>query len=147
MEELIRKTGIPPEQFATLVHPSAEVVSSAKLGRGNVISFGARIGPEVVVADHVWVGVGTSIGHDCQVGAYTHFCDGVIIAGGVIVGAQCYLGIRAITHQYIEVGQGSLIGMGAVVMRNVPEYAIMSGNPAKNIQHMGDNRLRPSSPQ
>ena len=48
--------------------------------------------------------------------------------------ADCYLGQACTVKQFVRVGKGSLIGMGAVVLRDVPPNAVMAGNPARRLK-------------
>ena len=56
--------------------------------------------------------------------------SGVRLAGGVHVEADCYLGQACTIRQNLRIGRRSLIGMGAVVLKDVPEESVMAGNPA-----------------
>ena len=54
--------------------------------------------------------------------------------GPTVVGNDVYLGYQAIILSGVRVGNGAVIGAGAVVTQNVPDYAIMGGNPARIIK-------------
>jgi acetyltransferase-like isoleucine patch superfamily enzyme len=49
----------------------------------------------------------------------------------VTLGAQAYVGSGAALRPGITVGEGALIGMGAVVLRDVPAGVVIVGNPAR----------------
>lgn len=51
----------------------------------------------------------------------------------VIVGNDVWIGTRAILLPEVKVGDGAIVGAGAVVTHNVPPYAIVVGVPAKVI--------------
>jgi maltose O-acetyltransferase len=59
----------------------------------------------------------------------------------ITIGDDVWIGTRAILLPGVTVGRGAIIGAGAVVTRDVPEYAIVAGNPARVI------RYRKSPPQ
>jgi acetyltransferase-like isoleucine patch superfamily enzyme len=46
----------------------------------------------------------------------------------------CYLGQACAIKQYLRIGRGSLIGMGSVVVRDVPPNSVMVGNPARKLR-------------
>lgn len=73
-------------EWQTVVHPSAHVDPSAKLGRGTVVFAGAVVQPDAVIGDHVIVNTGATVDHDCVVGDYAHLAPGVHLAGSVHVG-------------------------------------------------------------
>lgn len=52
----------------------------------------------------------------------------------VVIGNNVWLGKSAIVLPGVTVGDGAIIGAGAVVTKDVPEYAIVAGNPAKFIR-------------
>jgi acetyltransferase-like isoleucine patch superfamily enzyme len=55
-------------------------------------------------------------------------------AGSVVVGNDVWIGTRAIILSGVTIGDGAIIGAGAVVTRNVPPYAVVAGVPAKVIR-------------
>lgn len=74
-------------------------------------------------------------------------CSGVTLAGFVHVEAGCYLGQACTIKQYVRIGRGSLIGMGAVVLRDVPPNSVMVGNPARPlIAGSVQPKTRPGTP-
>lgn len=50
------------------------------------------------------------------------------------IGSNCFIGARSIIMPGIRVGNGSIVGAGAVVTRDVPANVIVAGNPAKVIR-------------
>ena len=52
----------------------------------------------------------------------------------VIIGDDVWIGTRVIILPGVRVGTGSIIGAGAVVTKDVPDYAIVGGVPAKIIK-------------
>jgi acetyltransferase-like isoleucine patch superfamily enzyme len=54
--------------------------------------------------------------------------------GPTIVGNDVYIGYHAIVLSGVKVGNGVIIGAGAVVTQNIPDYAIVGGNPARVIK-------------
>lgn len=60
--------------------------------------------------------------------------SGVNLAGYVHVEADCYLGQGCTCRQNIRIGRGSLIGMGSVVVKDVPPNSVMVGNPARKLR-------------
>lgn len=73
------------------------------------------------------------------IGDYTAISDAIIMAhdgkrrtkADTVIGKRCYIGMSAFINCGIHIGNGATIGAGAVVMRNVPPYAIVVGNPGK----------------
>lgn len=53
----------------------------------------------------------------------------------VIIGDDVWIGARAIILPGVNIGRGAIIGAGAVVTRNVPDYAIVGGSPARLLRY------------
>lgn len=56
------------------------------------------------------------------------------------IGNDVWIGTNAILKAGINVGNGAVIGMGSVVTKDVPPYAIVAGNPAKIIRFRFDKK-------
>jgi sugar O-acyltransferase (sialic acid O-acetyltransferase NeuD family) len=128
---VVAGTGLPPERFATLVHPAASVSAFARLGRGVCVHFGVSVGGGAVVGDHVCLSPGSIVGHDATLGEYTLVAPGAVLSGFVRTGRCCYVGARAVVRQDLRVGDGALVGMGAVVVRDVEAGSRVAGNPGR----------------
>lgn len=60
--------------------------------------------------------------------------DGYITTGGIEVGKWCWIGARVTLLDGVKIGEGAVIGAGAVVREDVPPYMLAAGIPAKNIR-------------
>jgi acetyltransferase-like isoleucine patch superfamily enzyme len=73
------------------------------------------------------------------IGDFTQISDAIIMAhdakrkvkADTVIGKHCYIGIAAVVNCGIRIGNGATIAAGAVVIKNVPPYAIVVGNPGK----------------
>jgi UDP-N-acetylglucosamine acyltransferase len=71
------------------------------------------------------------IPHDASIGDFVTMATNSIIGGGCVVNNYAYLGLGSITHQWLEIGDYSMIGMQAVNNRDVPPYCTVVGVPSK----------------
>jgi sugar O-acyltransferase (sialic acid O-acetyltransferase NeuD family) len=131
--QLIARTALPADRFATLVHPQAGVSSRAQLGRGVVINYGASVAGHVTVGDQVWVGPRCVIGHDTVIEPFALLAPAAVVSGHCAIGEASYVGAGATIRQQVRVGSGALVGMGAVAVKDVPPRAVVAGNPARPI--------------
>jgi len=118
-------------EWQTVVHPSAHVDPSAKLGRGTVVFAGAVVQPDAVIGDHVIVNTGATVDHDCVVGDYAHLAPGVHLAGSVRVGEGAFLGIGSVVSPGVRIGRWTTLGAGAVAIRDLADGAVAVGVPAR----------------
>jgi sugar O-acyltransferase (sialic acid O-acetyltransferase NeuD family) len=117
-------------EWQTVVHPSAWVHHSVKLGRGTVVFAGAVVQPDAVIGDHVIVNTGATIDHDCVIGDYAHLAPGVHLAGSVQVGEGAFLGIGSVVIPGVKIGRWSTLGGGAVATRDLADGVVAVGVPA-----------------
>jgi acetyltransferase-like isoleucine patch superfamily enzyme len=130
----IKGVTIPRERLATIVDPSSFVARTASIGAGCVIFPNCFIGRGAKLGDWVFSLSGSIINHDCVLEDCVTLCSGVTLAGAVHVEDHCYLGQGCNIKQYLKIGRNSLIGMGAVVVKEVPPNAVMAGNPARKMR-------------
>jgi sugar O-acyltransferase (sialic acid O-acetyltransferase NeuD family) len=128
---IVARTTLPAERFETLVHPTAAVSPTARLGRGVVLFPHVTIGSNAVIGDHVLVLPSSVVSHDSAIGAHTCIAAGACISARVEVGDSCYLGTRCCVIGSARIGGGALVGMGAVVLDDVEDGAVVVGNPAR----------------
>lgn len=130
--------GAPPEVRA-FEHPrsdrAASVSAGVRIGSRNVIREYAqvhggwktttRVGDDTFIMNQVYVA------HDCRLDDGVTLASSVLLAGHVRVGANANLGLGTTVHQSRYVGRGAMVGMGSVVTRDVPPFAMAYGSPAR----------------
>jgi sugar O-acyltransferase (sialic acid O-acetyltransferase NeuD family) len=134
-DAILAGTGLSPDRFVTLLHPTAVVSRSARLGSDVVLFPHVTIGSNARVGHHVVILPGSIVSHDAVIGDYTSIAAGVAISGAARVGRSCYLGTASSLIGGIEIGDGSLVGMGSVVLRAVSPNTVVAGNPARFLRH------------
>jgi sugar O-acyltransferase (sialic acid O-acetyltransferase NeuD family) len=118
-------------KMATIIHPSAMVSAHATIGSGSVVFANAAVNACAAMGAGVIVNTGAVVEHDCVVGDFAHISPNGVLSGGVALGALVWVGSCASVKQLIAIGEASVVGMGAVVTKDVPPGVTVVGNPAK----------------
>lgn len=138
-KSIVKTLNIPETFYATAIHKSAVVSSSAKIGIGTVVMAKAVINADAEIGDHAIINTGSVVEHDCKINDFVHICPGVSLTGGVEIGEGTKIGAGASIIPNIKVGEWSTIGAGAAVIDNLPSYCTAVGIPAKVKKHLEVN--------
>lgn len=129
--EAVERLAIDDRRLATVVHPTAFISPSAALEPG------VFIGPRAVVHAAARVGRGAIVNtaavveHHNDIAPFAHLAPGAALAGRVRVGGRALVGVGAAVRPGVAIGADAVVGAGAVVVDNVPEAAVVMGNPAR----------------
>lgn len=154
-----------------IIHPSADVSTSAQVGAGTLIWHRAhvrehaKIGANCIIGKDVYIDYGVQIGNNVKVQNSALLYHGVCIEDGVFLGPQvcltndrnpravtlngelktaddwtvgrtvikygASLGAGAIVMAGLVIGRFAMVGAGAVVTHDVPDYGMVMGVPAR----------------
>ena len=120
------------ERYATIVHPTASVGESCRLGPGTVLLAHTAVTADVVLGSHVAVMPQVVIPHDVRVDDFVTIASGVRVGGGCQLGEGAYIGSGACLLQGTAIGPWAMVGMGAVLTRDVPGERQWWGAPARD---------------
>ena len=92
---------------------------------------------------HIHIGAGTMLAPCCALYSYNHGLSwdqpirrqALTSRGGIHIGKEAWLGYGCIVLDGVSIGDGAVIGAGSVVNRDIPEYAIAAGSPARVVKH------------
>jgi sugar O-acyltransferase (sialic acid O-acetyltransferase NeuD family) len=132
--EVPERLSVPRQRLVSLIDPSSFVSRTAKIGAGCVLFPHCYVGLNARLHDFVFCLSGCIINHDDVIEERVLLTAGVTLAGYVHVEPDCYLGQGCNVRQYLRIGRGSQIGMGAVVVKDVPPNSVMVGNPARKLR-------------
>ncbi|KAK5659139.1 hypothetical protein OQA88_1229 [Cercophora sp. LCS_1] len=137
-----------PEEDEDLFGDYPWVDGPVKMDYGFNVKFGKNV---YVNFNSTWldtcqitVGARTLIGPNCCFFAATHPIDPVVRNGTngpeggkpITIGEDCWFGGNCIVLPGVTIGNGVTIGAGSVVTKDVPDYVIVAGNPAKVVRNI-----------
>lgn len=140
----------------TICHPifdycgenvNVEKDANFSTGDGIFIDSGSGLGVNCRVRGPLHIGKNVMMGPDVTILTHTHNIERIDIpmrlqgmrVAEVVIGNDVWIGMRVIIMPGVKVGDGVVIGAGAVVTKDVPDFAIVGGVPAKVIRYRNSN--------
>ncbi len=141
-DNAIRKTiaqGKVNTLAACLVHPSAQVGGAVSLGEGTVVMASVVINNSAKIGKNCILNTSSVIEHDCELGDFVHISPNATLAGGVSVGEGTHIGANVVVIPGVKIGKWAVVGAGAVILRDIPDDAVVVGNPGKILKYRKRN--------
>ncbi len=123
-------------RFGLAIHSSSILSDSVSIGNGTVIMASAVVNSSTVIGKHVIINTSASIDHDCVIGDYVHISPSACLCGDVKIGDGAHIGAGAVILPRVKIGCWSIIGAGSVVLRDIPDFSVAVGNPARIIREL-----------
>lgn len=114
-----------------LVHPSAFVCATARLGPGTQVLAQAVVAADAILGAACIVNHRASVDHECVIGSAVHLAPGATLCGCVHVEDNVMIGAGSVILPRLKIGRDSVIGAGAVVTKDVPARSVIVGNPGR----------------
>jgi len=120
-------------QFTNFIHPSIDLTMTT-LGVGNYLQEGVILQAGVTLGDNSSIHIGTVVGHETHIGSSVFIAHACSISGCVEIKDGVFIGTNATILPRLKIGRWATVGAGAVVTKDVPDGAVVVGNPAKVIR-------------
>lgn len=120
-------------KLANLIHPNIDLTMTT-LGVGLYLQEAVILQAGVEIADNTSIHMGAVIGHESTIGNSVFIAHAVSVSGCCTIGDGVFIGTNSTILPRIRIGQWATIGAGAVVTKDVPDFSVVVGNPAKVIK-------------
>ena len=134
--KLAKKCEAAGVKFVNLRAGNCLILDESHVAEGLILCSFATLTSNVKIGRHFHANIYSYVAHDCVIGDFVTFAPGVMCNGNVQIGNHAYIGTGAVLRQGrpdkpLIIGAGAIVGMGAVVTRDVPPGVTVVGNPAK----------------
>ncbi|WP_179994283.1 acetyltransferase [Acinetobacter sp. YH1901136] len=123
--------------FATLIDPRAIVGQNVTIAEGSMICAGAILTVDIEIGKHTIVNINSTIGHDVKIHDFVTIAPNASISGNIELNNYVEIGTNTTLREKLTVQEGAMIGMGAVLTKDVEKNHVMVGNPAKLLKVIG----------
>lgn len=122
----------------TVTAPGVVSLHDVEIGEGAILCPFVTLTANIRIGRHFHANLYSYVEHDCRIGDFVTFGPAVKCNGNVWIDDFAYIGAGAMLRQGrpghpLRIGRGAVVGMGAVVTRDVPADTTVAGNPARTL--------------
>jgi len=136
-ERLVKRCESDGIEFFEVRAENVIQLDNVSIGVGAILCPFVTLTSNIRIGRHFHANIYSYVEHDCVIGDYVTFAPAVKCNGNVHIEDHVYVGAGAVIKQGspdnpLIIGEGAVIGMGAVVTKSIPAGMTVVGNPAKH---------------
>lgn len=133
----------PKFNYIKAIHPSAQIGKNVEIGKGTVIMPGVTINSNTKIGEFCILNTNCSIDHDNKMGNFSSIAPNGTTGGNVFIDGFSAVSLGAKVIHKIKIGKHSVIGAGSLILKDIPDFKVAYGVPAKVIKsrEIGDSYL------
>jgi sugar O-acyltransferase (sialic acid O-acetyltransferase NeuD family) len=124
---------IPDERWGSIRHPLSVVASGVEIGGGSFVGSFVTVQPDAKIGRFVSIRAGASIGHHAVVQDHAYVGPNATLCGKAELRRGGHLGPNAVVLDGKIIGAFAVVGIGGAVTKNIEDYAVVTGNPARRV--------------
>ena len=120
--KLLKKLGY---KVPNIIHQTAVIEPSVKLGEGNHIFANALIGSNSIIGNNCIINSSSVLTHDIMINNNVHITPGALLAGYVTIGFATIIGMGATVYFKVKIGSNVKIYNGCNIIEDIPDGSIV----------------------
>lgn len=120
-------------RFFTYISETAMIGKNVSIGEGCIVCPGVKIGSNVKIGKFNLINLDCIIGHDTIIEDMCSIMPHVDIGGGSKIGKNVFMGTKATVSPQLEIHEGTYLGVGSIVIKDITESGTYFGNPARRM--------------
>jgi len=124
-----------------LIHPHAIIGEEVEIASGTVVMAGAIINSSTKIGEGCIINTAASVDHDNLIEDFVHISPGVRLAGTVKVGHGSWVGIGSVVSNNKEIAACTILGAGALVVKDIIESGVYVGVPVRRVSYVKDSNF------
>ena len=128
-------------EVTSIISYRLRITRGFKHGKGLVVHAGSSMPPNSEYGNNVLIQGTAIMGHNLKLGDNVVVSSLAFIGGDVTIGRNAYIGPSSCIRNGLHIGENAIVGMGAVVTKDVPDNAVVVGNPAKILRYNEKGRV------
>lgn len=134
----------PDIEYVNAIHPSVQLGKNVAVGKGVVIMPGCIVNTEASIGNHCIINTLSSLEHNSVMEDFSSLSAGVITGGYMTLKKYSAVALGVTIFDRVTIGEHCVIGSGALVTKDIPDFALAYGSPARVIRErsIGEKYLK-----